>query len=241
MKKFEELLKEINSTYENIKAIKAEKEKISDDYMQLIRGMSFAEKCTYRKEHEAEIKEKDLLLVELSQKKERQEIRIQLLKNNARVALYNEVMPIALEILEKYKNKPYGERTSQKISDAVKEKTNCAFRIYSRYSGHEFSIIPMMCGNEYNLEVSTKYISGNQKPLLIDNKIQLVEMDDLQLYYNHVYYENIEETIDKMIELHAEAKKKQAELEEICSQFNTLAPRGIKSLNARESIYNNLI
>lgn len=240
MKKFEKILEEIKNARENIKNAEAEIEKTSDGYMELIRSMSLKERHEYKTEHAEDIKEKDLKLAELSEKVQREKIKIKLLQNNAKITLFEEVMPIALEVLSKYKNKPYGEKTRQKISDAVKEKTNCAFYIYSKWSGHEYSIIPMNCGNEYNIEVFTKYENGESKALLLDNKIQIVEIPDLYVCYNRAFYEDIEETIDEIIRLHAEAKKKKEEFEAVCSQYNHLIPIGMEDLHGSRHIYDRI-
>lgn len=240
MKKFEQILEEIKNARANIKSAEAEIEKTSDDYMELIRSMSPKDRHEYKTEHAEDVKKKDLKLAELSEKVQREKIRIKLLQNNAKITLFDEVMPVALEILSKYKNKPYGEKTRQKISDAVKEKTNCAFYIYSKWSGHEYSIIPMNLGNEYNIEVFTKYENGESKALLLDNKIQNVEMSDLYVGYNHSFYEDIEETINEIIRLHAEAKKKKEEFEAVCSQYNNLIPNGMENLHGSRYIYDKI-
>lgn len=240
MKKFEQILEEIKNARANIKNAEAEIEKTSDDYMELIRSMSLKERHEYKTEHAEDIKKKDLKLAELSEKVQREKIRIKLLQNNAKITLFEEVMPVALEILSKYKNKPYGEKTRQKISDAVKERTNCAFYIYSKWSGHEYSIIPMNCGNEYNIDICTKYDDDKRKPLLLENKIQLVEMNDLYVSCNRVFYEDIEETINEIIRLHAEAKKKKEEFEVVCSQYNNLIPNGMENLHASKYIYDRI-
>lgn len=77
-------------------------------------------------------------MLQASTKKQNLQITIKILKNNAKIALFNEVLPVALEILTKYENKPYGEKTRQKINDEVKEKTKCLFYINSKWDSYSF-------------------------------------------------------------------------------------------------------
>ena len=123
-------------------------------------------------------------MIKVSEEKKDLQITIMILKNNAKIALFNEVMPVALDILSKYAGKPYGEKTKQKISDEVKTATNCRFYISSRWSEYSFDVYPLdEFSNDYNITCGTNYTDGSRKPLLIDNKIQLVTFDEIELYY----------------------------------------------------------
>jgi hypothetical protein len=46
-------------------------------------------------------------LVRLEEKKKDLQITIKILNSNAKIALFNDTLPIVLEVLAKYKNKPY--------------------------------------------------------------------------------------------------------------------------------------
>ena len=50
-------------------------------------------------------------IVRLEEKKKDLQITIKILNSNAKIALFNETVPVILEVLEKYKNKPYGPKT----------------------------------------------------------------------------------------------------------------------------------
>ena len=133
-------------------------------------------------------------------------------------------MPVALEILSKYNGKPYGTKTKQKISDEIKEKTNCRFYISSRYGSDSFDIYPSDASNEYNINCGTVYINGSQKQILIDNKIQPVKFEEVQLYYiDSEYVTDIPQRVETLKSLYKEAVAKQEELKAICDSFNKLA------------------
>lgn len=159
-------------------------------------------------------------------------ISIKILNSNAKIALYNETMPIVLEVLAKYKNKSYGPKTEEKIKDEIKEKTNCNFYISDRYSSQEYHIIPLeFSGNTYNIECGAKYIDGKQKKLLDENKIQALEFSDITLYYtSKEYIDNIQKRIKELKRLYKKAYKKQQELVALCSEYNSLAVGNIKGV-----------
>lgn len=198
MKKFADIIKEVNQTRQNIK--------------------------------------------EVEEKKEDLQITIKILNSNAKIALFNEVMPQVLEVLAKYKNKPYGPKTEQKIKDEIKEKTKCGFYISSRYSSKEYNIFPLeFNGNTYDIECGTKFIDGKQKNLLDDNKIQVSEINDLTLYYSSKeYIDNIPKRIKELKKLYKKAYEKQQELEKICSEYNSLTVGNIKNIYKDKNIYQNM-
>lgn len=181
MKKFNEIIKEVNKTYQKIKEVEEKTKDLQNTYLTIV---NLKERHEKRKTIENE-------LVRLEEKNKDLQITIKILNSNAKIALYSETLPIVLEVLAKYKNKPYGPKTERKIKDEIKEKTNCSFYISTRYSSQEYHIIPLeFSNNNYNIECGSKCIDGKQKKLLDENKIQVLEFNDLALYYaSKEYYE----------------------------------------------------
>lgn len=154
MKKFNEIIKEVNKTYQKIKEVEEKTKELQNTYLTIV---NLKERHEKRKTVENE-------LVRLEEKKKDLQITIKILNSNAKIALYSETMPIVLEVLAKYKNKPYGPKTEEKIKDEIKEKTNCSFYISTRYSSQEYHIIPLeFSNNNYNIECGSKCIDGKQK------------------------------------------------------------------------------
>ena len=232
MKKFNEIIKEVNKTRQTIKETN---EKINDLQNTYLKIMDIKERHEKRKNVENE-------MVMLEEKKKDLQITIKILNSNAKIALYNETMPIVLEVLSKYKGKPYGPKTEEKIKNEIKEKTSCSFYISSRYSSQTCHIIPLeFSGNDYNIECGTKYIDGKQKKLLEENKIQALELIDIELYYSSKeYIENIPKRIKELKKLYKKAYEKQQELEKICSEYNVLAVGNIKNIYKDKHIYPNM-
>ena len=230
MKKFADILKEVNQTRQKIKEVEEKTKEIRKTYLNI---MDIKEKREKMKTVENDI-------VKLEEKKKDLEITIKILNSNARIALYNETLPTVLEVLEKYKNKTYGPKTKQKIRDEIKEKINCSFYIIGRYV-QTYNIISLeFNGNTYDIECGTKYIDGKQKKLLDDNKIQVPELNDLTIYYSSKeYIDNIPKRIKDLKRLYKKAYEKQQELEKICSEYNNLAVGNIKHIYSDKHIYEN--
>lgn len=128
--------------------------------------------------------------------------------------------------------------TYSSIKD-IKEKINCSFYISDRYNSQEYHIIPLEYScNTYNIECGSKYIDGKQKKLLDDNKIQVLELSDITLYYaSKEYIDNIPKRIKDLKRLYKKAYEKQQELEKICSEYNSLAVGNIKNIYKDKNIY----
>ena len=232
MKKFNDILKEVNKTYQIIKETEEKTEELQNTYLNIV---NLKERHEKRKNVENE-------MVMLEEKKKDLQITIKILNSNAKIALYNETMPVVSEVLAKYKNKPYGPKTEEKIKDEIKEKTNCSFYISTRYSSQEYHIIPLeFSNNNYNIECGSKCIDGKQKKLLEENKIQVLNFNDLTLYYtSKEYIDNIPKRIKELKKLYKKAYEKQQELEKICSEYNNLAVGNIKNIYKDKNIYSNM-
>lgn len=229
MKKFADIIKEVNQTRQKIKEVDEKTKALQNTYLTI---MDIKERCEKKKAVENE-------LVRLEEKKKDLQITIKILNSNAKIALYNETLPIVLEVLAKYKNKPYGPKTEEKIKDEIKEKTNCGFYISKRYSSQEYNIFPLeFNGNTYDIECGTKFIDGKQKKLLEENKIQVLSFSDIELYYtSKEYIDNIPKRIKELKRLYKKAYEKQQELAALCSEYNNLAVGNIKNIYKDKNIY----
>lgn len=232
MKKFNEIIREVKQTQQKIKEIEEKTKEIRKTYLNI---------TDIKKRHE-KMKTVENEIIRLEEKKEDLQITIKILNSNAKIALYNETLPVVLEVLAKYKNKHYGPKTEQKIKDEIKEKTKCGFYISSRYSSQEYHIFPLeFISNDYNIECGTKYIDGKQKNLLEDNKIQVPELNDLTLYYySKEYIDDIPKRIKDLKRLYKKAYEKQQELDAICSDYNSLCVGSIKHIYKDKNIYPNI-
>lgn len=231
MKKFNAIIREVKQTQQKINELEEKTKQLQNTYLNI---MDLKERHEKRKNVENE-------LLRLEEKKKDLQITIKILNSNAKIALYNETLPLVLEVLAKYKNKPYGPKTEEKIRDEIKEKTNCSFYISTRYT-QEYHIIPLeFSNNDYNIECGSKIIDGKHKKLLDENKIQVLEFNDLTICYSSKeYIENIPKRIKDLKRLYKKAYEKQQELAAICSEYNSLCVGSIKNIYKDKNIYPNM-
>lgn len=239
MMKFIEIMEAIKVLNTEVQEAENTQKAETERYFAAFEGLTIKERIAQKKENPEAEAEHLQRIAETQETIISGKLKLKLMQNNARISLFNEVMPIVLEVLQKYNGKAHGEKTSQKIRDEIKEKTNC----YVYMNSSSFRIVPCdTVGNTYNVECGTRYIDGNKKPLLINNKINVVSMEDLEVYYiNRTYFEDLDTTVAELKRIYEEAKKKQEELKELCSQFNKLSVDGISNLNHTEYSFNSII
>lgn len=239
MMKFTEILEAIKALNTEIKEAEERQKTETDRYFATFEGLTIKERVAQKKENPEAEAEHLQRIAETQETITNGKLKLKLMQNNARISLFNEVMPLVLEVLQKYNGKAHGEKTSEKIREEIKEKTDCFVYVHS----DSFRIVPCgTVGNTYNVECGTKYENGNKKKVLIDNKINLVSMEDLEVWYiNRTYFEDLDATVEELKRIHAEAKQKQEELKALCSQFSKLSVEGIKDLNHTEYSFNSII
>lgn len=149
------------------------------------------------------------------------------LQNNAKIALFNEVLPVFVEIINRFKGKRYGEKTRLKISDEIQKKCGC--RVFIETSYHEqVAVYGLNC---HNVTFSGEYEDGEQKKVLIDNVIQEVSVDDFSLdYINRTYYENIDEHIKRFEEIREQVNELHAKMKVLIDEYNNGVVDGVPSI-----------
>ena len=101
MKKFNAIIREVKKTQQNINGLEEKAKQLRNTYLNI----------NNIKERREKMRTVENELMSLEEKKKDLQITIKILNSNAKIALYNEVLPVVLEVLEKYKNKPYGPKT----------------------------------------------------------------------------------------------------------------------------------
>lgn len=176
--------KEARAQLDAIAARLAAGEKAAEDaeikYCDLIAG-SFSERIKARQDPEkaAELDRRRDAAKAAQEATERDKLLLAIQADNTRAALLAELKPAALAILAKYNGKPYGPKTADKISDALKEATGYRMRIYHEYSRSRIDFYPATgyhWPTGYNRDLCIDYYDrnpdGDGKPLLTaDNKI----------------------------------------------------------------------
>ena len=228
MKTYEKIRGEINATYNELKHTEAEKKTEIDRFCKL-EFNSLHERVEYMREHKAEKEESLARVAALECKTETLKLTIPILKNNLKQVLFAEVTPIILETLQKYKGKPLGEKTKEKIQKELKEKTGCYISIGR--SEIKVSKRTESFHEECNFTIYTKYVDGKDNYFLIDNKIQAVTEEDFGLCGEYDYVENVNAEVTFLKEQHNKIYQLWETFKEECSKYNNRAPEGIDHIN----------
>lgn len=229
MKTFKEIMEDIKHTNKQLEESKAIEKSLTDKWLhEYDREMR---KQTY-KDYSEDLKKAQEITKNLS-------LTIKFLQNNARIALFHDVMPVLLDILSKYKGKPYGEKTTDKIAKELEERICARAYIRTRYDTDEIRIYPSNSfGNTYTITVGTK----PNEHILIDNKIQILPIESFSIWYiNSRYFEDIQAAIEEMETLYNKAYSMQKELDSVCSAFNKYAVEGIESIYCDKRIHERMI
>ena len=227
MKHFERTLEEIQEISKKITDLDARIEKENEAWESNFSGLIAKEK--YEKRKDEEIKKSLERFAEnigkLKNTKIDCNLSLKIAKNNARIALYNDVINNVVDVFNKYIGKPYGEKTKEKIKEEIKSLTGCAVYITSTYRPY-ISVIKLNeqgYSIDYNLEI---YPKKYDMPFLDNNKICKFSVDDLYIS-NGNYIDDIDMEVKKIRELHTEIKKKEEELRKLCSEYNSHTVEGI--------------
>lgn len=240
--KYSEIVKAIEENRRDIKGMQHALDTEIDNHFKQFDGMSLKEKIEAKKANK-EAEEKHLArIAELQESVIDARLKLRYMENNAKIALFNEVMPIVVNIWNKYNGKPLGAKTAEKIKAEIAKETNCSMYLSNRYGNEDIHIMELDTHFEFTCGTKYLYLTGNKKQLLIDNKVQSLVFEDLELYYiNREYVEDINGTIEELKRLRKEAEEMQKKLQDICSLFNKLTVDGIKNIRYSESIYGSII
>lgn len=157
-----------------------------------------------------------------------------ILHDNARQALFAEVFPVILEVVNSFAGKAYGEKTKEKINRLVKEKTNCACYLERGTYRDTIHFCPL---NESGYSdffykygdfiAEPMYIDGKNKRLFDSNKIVKLEVADFEFLGCAPYVENVRERADEIQTAFSTLKKTFNYLNGVIDNYNSLLPSSI--------------
>lgn len=228
MKTFAQIRKEIEKAYKVQNDLENRKDALVEEWSEI-------------SDIKARIEHKKTKLEELQaidKAKTDTQLKIKILKSNAKIALFNESVPVALEILAKYKGKPYGKATAAKISEEMENRTGCRLLIGWEWYSTETKLNIYAMNTDFNIQCGT---SGKDKEEFLnnENKIQVIPLEKIGLRYtSSEYVENIPKRIQELRKARLKAARVQRELEELCSTYNRLAVGEIEYIYSEKHIYN---
>ena len=169
---------------------------------------------------------------------ETQGIKIEILKDNAALALFAENITAICEVWNKYENKPHGEKTAQKIRDEIKEKTGLRVYIGNKYDDVNIKIyFDYNSGAPFNdLEFVPIWDGSEKRPALIGNKVASINPEKMRVYCCGEYVEDVENHVKALREAHAAAIEAEKALETAISEYNKLTRGKINHASQREGV-----
>lgn len=171
------------------------------------------------------------------------EIETKIMHDNARRMIYDATLPAALDILRKYNGKPYGEKTSEKISAEMKQRTGCALYLRNRYDLGMLSIVPLgddgYTANAFKYDDFNVYVKhtneGEQRKILNDNKINgTLTPDDFTLSMCPAIVPDPHAHAVRIISEFQRIRQQYSEFEAELSQFNNLLPSQMDRRSVRD-------
>lgn len=144
----------------------------------------------------------------------RARLAVQILRDNAKHATAAEVLPVALEIWNKYAGKRYGEKTADKIRDEIRTACGC-YVIFCDYYGGSTKIEIQRPGEPFSARVTLHQVPGGETPPTdADNKINALHGDAFSVSYLRAYVEDIPAHINALLKAHADAREAEKKADE---------------------------
>ena len=205
MKKYIDILKEIDENTKKQEAAKTRREQAQEAFNIWYDSLNFKGR---KEKKEANPEEAERLTNAISEA-EAEETRTNkiaaILNDNARAAFTAENLPAIIEVINKYTGKKIGEKTREKIRAEIETATGCGFWFASDFGSITF--YDKTRGNWRAYEV-TLYISYSKRDQLFDEngKFTGLTLDDLPIYQK--YFDDPAGAVGK-----AEALKKEIEAE----------------------------
>lgn len=156
-------------------------------------------------------------------------IKIILQKNNIKIAFFEYVAPAVVDIWNKYEGKQAGEKTRQRIAEEIEDFFDNSIFCYifraEYYPTTTITITTKDSTGKYSENEKIAIITNNinTKPIDQTNKINSIKIEDLREQDAKTFIEDLDKTTGEIIELHAQAEKKQDEINAISSKIRNLS------------------
>lgn len=205
MKKYNEMLATLAKTSAEIESTKRNYKELENSIM----GENPLERFKNRKALANDLNA-------LSRKENYLHLVLKLQRYNLQVAALEGLKPVIIQVLEKYQNKQYGPKTSDKICKEFKELTGFNIRLVDKSYYTEIYVID--CDHHFSLNID----SDNDYKVLENNRIQLITADHLRVYNVNEYINDIPAYIEKLKAAYNNLKEKYKEFDALAHAYNDL-------------------
>lgn len=165
------------------------------------------------------------------------QVLIQVLRDNAAQAYFAENIGAICEIWNRYAGKPHGEKTAAKIQNEIHQAINTRCWIRNHYDTAEITVY-FDYGTRYPFRelVFCPIWDGENKPALINNRVQPITADKMKVYCCGEYVEDPEAHTAAIYAAHAAALEAEKALSEAVSNYNRLCRGTMSHASTREGV-----
>ena len=168
-------------------------------------------------------------------------MKIEILKENAKQALFAETIGAICEIWNKYENKPHGEKTAQKIRDEIKAATGCRVYVGNKWEDANITIYPGEYSHADEITVCPIWNGQKQPALNNNNKIVKLFPENMRVCYCGAYVDNPDEQINAIKEAHAGAMAALETYRAAIDKYNSLTRGNMARASDREGVKHYII
>lgn len=239
MKKYFEIMEEIKKARaEMTDTAKTEKEIERVAYLETASNGTPEEKETAR----AAFKKACDKLTEETNRNNDLKIKIEILKENAKQALFSECIETICTVWNKYEGKPHGEKTAQKIRDELKEATGHRVIIGNKWDDARIAIYPGTGGCADEIEIAPRWNGTEKQPALSgQNKIIKLIPENMRVCYCGEYVDDTNAQLDAIKAAHACATKALEEYRAAIDKYNSLTRGNMQRASDREGVKHYII
>ena len=178
----------------------------------------------------------------LDQSDKANKIKILLQKNNTKIALFEDITPILVEVWNKYANKPLGEQTRKKIQNEIElafdNNIFCYICNDYYYYNERISIQTRDATKKYSGDTKIEIVSNNPNYRLVNtqNKIQELKIENLREADAKTKIKNLDTTTNKIIKLHETAEKLQEQINNIFHELGEISNHKIDAVQYTNTV-----
>lgn len=164
--------------------------------------------------------------------RKRREVNAAILHDKLKQAIYDRILPVVIEVVNKYAGKRMGEKTYDKFKAELKVRTDCGMYYESRCDGKyiTFHAIPLSDKgyNDYRFpSIDFTYTAQKGEFAIIDNVLSPVTSEGFSFRGNEVG----DHTVDDILNAKENLKNALSALNEAISKYNSIKPSLFEYIN----------
>ena len=176
------------------------------------------------------------------QENERVKVLCEVLRDNAAQAYFSENIGTICDIWNRYKGKPHGEKTVDKIRSEIYNAIGSRCYIHNKYDTAEITVY-FDHGSRYPFRelVFCPIWDGENKPALVNNKVQPLTAEKMRVYCCGEYVEDPEAHTAAIFAAHTAAQEAEKAFSEAVGNYNKLCRGNMCHASTREGVKNWII